>query len=35
MTKANKYQDLSVLIVDDGEFQVDFVSDLLNDLGIS
>ncbi len=30
-----KYQDLSVLIVDDDEFQVDFVSDLLNDLGIS
>ena len=30
-----KYQDLSVLIVDDDEFQVDFVSDLLNDMGIS
>ncbi|MBC3881455.1 response regulator [Undibacterium sp. LX40W] len=36
MSTANtKYQELSVLIVDDDEFQVDFVSDLLNDLGIS
>lgn len=32
---SQKYKDLSVLIVDDDEFQVDFVSDLLNDLGIS
>lgn len=36
MSNTNpKYQNLSVLIVDDDEFQVDFVSDLLNDLGIS
>ncbi|GGX14475.1 response regulator [Undibacterium macrobrachii] len=32
MTKS--YENLSVLIVDDDEFQVDFVSDLLTDLGV-
>ncbi len=32
MTK--NYENLSVLIVDDDEFQVDFVSDLLTDLGV-
>jgi CheY-like chemotaxis protein len=30
-----QFQDLSVLIVDDDEFQVDFVSSLLNDIGVS
>ena len=34
MTSTAKYQDLNVLIVDDDEFQVDFVSDLLSGLGI-
>lgn len=29
-----QYSDLSVLIVDDDEFQVDFVSDLLQELGV-
>ncbi|MBC3872430.1 response regulator [Undibacterium flavidum] len=29
------YADLNVLIVDDDEFQVEFVSDLLRELGIS
>ncbi|MBR7747268.1 response regulator [Undibacterium baiyunense] len=32
MTKS--YENLSVLIVDDDEFQVDFVSDLLAELGV-
>lgn len=32
MTK--KYEDLSVLIVDDDDFQVEFVSDLLTELGV-
>lgn len=32
MTKS--YENLSVLIVDDDEFQVDFVSDLLTELGV-
>lgn len=32
MTKS--YENLSVLIVDDDQFQVDFVSDLLTDLGV-
>jgi CheY-like chemotaxis protein len=35
MNNTKTYADLSVLIVDDDEFQVDFVSDLLNDLGIT
>ncbi len=34
-TNSKRYQDLSVLIVDDDEFQVDFVSSLLNELGVS
>ncbi|MBR7799636.1 response regulator [Undibacterium fentianense] len=29
-----RYEDLNVLIVDDDEFQVDFVSDLLQELGV-
>ncbi|MFZ6819502.1 response regulator [Undibacterium sp. Ji22W] len=29
------YQDLNILIVDDDEFQVDFVSDLLKELGVT
>ncbi len=31
---AKSYENLSVLIVDDDEFQVDFVSDLLTELGV-
>lgn len=31
---SKQYSDLSVLIVDDDEFQVDFVSDLLQELGV-
>ncbi len=31
---SKQYADLNVLIVDDDEFQVDFVSDLLQELGV-
>lgn len=34
MSDSNRYAQLNVLIVDDDEFQVDFVSDLLQDIGI-
>lgn len=37
MNKAMPYQDqaLKVMIIDDDEFQIEFVSELLNELGIS
>jgi CheY-like chemotaxis protein len=34
MTTQKRYQDLTVLIVDDDDFQVEFVADLLFDLGV-